>query len=245
MLFKLAIIEDNGLDQLSIMQLLDMWQEQSSRQLEVTCFEDSSKLLGAIDEAYGVFDAYLLDIGLREPQEGLTLARAIHSSDKEIPIVFISNRRELALDSYDVHAINFIAKPIAEVKFFATLDRITALLEKRSSDNFSYALGKSSKSIPLHQLLYLCTYAPDGHYLLINGEVKERFTMNLDDALAQFPLDLLRCHKSYIVNLMHLRQITPALAILSDGSEIPIGRVYLGSVRERFGAYHRITRRCS
>jgi len=242
MLIRAAIVEDSVQDQRLITQLLEEWAGQSSHQLEVTTYEDSDKLLGSIDEAYGVFDVYLLDIEMRTPQEGLSLAQMIRSTDKELPIIFISNRRELALESYDVHALYFIAKPIDETRFFAAMNRLASILSKRSTDHFAYSTGRISKSMPLHEVVCISTYASDGHYLIINGDPQSRFEMKLEVVANQYPEDLIRCHKSHIVNISHVRQLTATTVILSNESELPVGRIYLNSIRTHFAAYHRTKR---
>ena len=242
MFIRVAVVEDSTQDQIQILQLLNEWMEQSKHHLEVSTFEDSNKLLGAIDEAYGLYDVYLLDIGIRQPQEGLELAMQIRVREKELPIIFVSSRRELALQSYDVHALHFITKPIDKSRFFAAIDRLMDIMDKRKTNYLSFIVSKETRSMPLYEVIWISTSKSDGHYLVINGDPDTRFEMRLDDLVATHSDDLVRCHKSHIVNIAHIRRITPLNIVLSNGTELPVGRVYLQNVRACFAAYHRVER---
>ena len=239
MLIRAALCEDSSHDQNDIQLLLYEWSDKSKHQLELTMFEDSTKLSGAIAEAYGAFDVYLLDIEMKAPKEGLALARHIRERSKDIPIIFISSHRELALDSYDVHALHFIPKPVETSLLFPTLERLAELLERRNSTQFIYSAERNTTSVPLHEVIYLSTYEADGHYLCINGNSDTRFLMKLEEAAADYPEDFARCHKSFVVNVSHIRRLGANYLILSDGTELSIGRTYLSEVRARFAEYHR------
>ena len=47
----------------------------------------------------------------------------------------------------------------------------------------------------------------------------------------------LRIHKSYLVNMRHIRRISNYRAFLDTGEELPIPRLRYQSVREAFVAY--------
>ena len=236
MLLRIGICEDIPEHQIVVLNLLNDWVKQSKHHIDTTVYADTTKLLGDIDEAWGAYDVFLLDIEMREPKEGLELARRIRTKDKHIPIIFISSHRELALESYDVRAMHFIAKPIDRTVFFDTMNYLGDLLENRSKIFFVFPAGKNRGTMPLHEIIFI---EADGHYVSINGDRNMRYPMKMDSIVTEYVGMLVRNHKGYIVNISHVLGFTSSIVTLSNGIELPIGRVFLETLRECFVKYHR------
>ena len=57
----------------------------------------------------------------------------------------------------------------------------------------------------------------------------------LEEALSAYRF--LRIHKSFLVNMKHIRRISNYLAVLVCGEELPVPRLRFQKVREAFVAY--------
>ncbi|MCL2548878.1 MAG: LytTR family DNA-binding domain-containing protein, partial [Symbiobacteriaceae bacterium] len=167
-------------------------------------------------------------------------AHKIRADNEHIPIIFITRHDELALDSYGVHALNFIVKPIDEARMFTTLDRLASILERRVKGFFSCNIEGTLRRFPYYEILYFVTDAADGHYILINGDASLRFRNKISDLVNSNPEIFILCHQSYIVNLDHLRTIQGNTATLSDGSVVAISKGNLSRVRQRFLNQYRV-----
>ena len=243
MLLRIAICEDDAHDLSDLVLLLQSWAKEQGHTLEYAAFSDSTKLLGAIDEAYGRYDLYLLDIEMHRPEEGLELARAIRRVDEHLPLVFITSHRELAFDSFDVSAFGFVGKPISErrnsERLVNALDRLIRAREQQETVYFTCTTESRVLRLPLYDIRYFCTCSRDSHYLLINGEEELRFRRRLGDIQREYPDALCSIHQSYLVNLEHVISLRAQTLLLSDGEELPISRGELQQVRQRFAAYQR------
>ena len=239
MLIKAALCEDNLHDQREASRLLQRWADLAGHELQLSVFADSTKLIGAIDEAFHSFDVYLLDIEMNKPQEGLDLSRIIRRHSDTIPIIFLSSHHELTYAGYDVQALHFLVKPIDEDRFHKTMDRVSAILEHQRTSLFLCTIEGNLVRYPFSELLYLRT---DGHYLLLNGDIALRFRAKLSEAAEQYAEHFVICHQSYAVNIEHVRSLSMTEARLSDGSLIPISQKRLAAVRQRFAATFGIDR---
>lgn len=59
----------------------------------------------------GLYSAVFLDIILKD-MTGIETARAIREQDSQILLVFTTAERDFALDSYEVHALDYLVKPV-------------------------------------------------------------------------------------------------------------------------------------
>ena len=233
MLIRMAIVEDSIYDQREAKAYVGQWSQQSNHDVQISVFDDSDKLLGVIDDEFEKFDVYLLDIEMKTPHEGLDLAKAIRKKYERIPIIFITSHTELAIRGWDVHALHFLGKPIDEPHFFATLDRLAAMLQSRKQDNFVCTIEGEMRRFLLYEIRYI-TSDIESHYLLLNGDKTLRFRGKLSDIAANYAETMLICHQSYLVNIEHVRTLNSNMLTLSDGMTINVSKANLANIRKRF-----------
>ena len=53
----------------------------------------------------------------------------------------------------------------------------------------------------------------------------------------RLPPQFVRCHKSYIINIMYVDSIIGSLIYMADGTQIVAGRKYLADVRKELLAF--------
>ncbi|MEK3719507.1 response regulator [Paenibacillus sp. FSL H8-0034] len=70
-------------------------------------------------------DVVFLDIGMPE-MNGLTAAEYIQQIDNNIQIVYITAYAQYALEAFELHALDYLLKPVDPVRFSKTLNRIQA-----------------------------------------------------------------------------------------------------------------------
>ncbi len=78
------------------------------------------------------FDIVFLDIEM-DGMDGMSCARKIRQSDKDIPIVFLTSHTEMAVEGYEVSAFRFLQKPVDDTKLKRTLQDLIELFERNRS----------------------------------------------------------------------------------------------------------------
>ena len=61
--------------------------------------------------------------------------------------------------------------------------------------------------------------------------------MSLGNILSVLPRDFVQCHRSYIVNMRHIRKLAATTITLSNKTTLQIGRNYLDSVRHEYALF--------
>ncbi|MGM7634407.1 LytR/AlgR family response regulator transcription factor [Bacillus sp. Hm123] len=160
-------------------------------------------------------DCYFLDIELGSSLTGLELASNIREYDPQASIIFVTTHAEMLqlTFTYKLAALDFIVK---REKVELTHQLITALevaYQKYKQlghvdegHYFQLKIGELIKNIPYEEIYFFATssqvhkielHTKNGHYEFY-GKLKE-----LESLDSRF----YRCHKSYIINLQHVREI--------------------------------------
>lgn len=169
-------------------------------------------------------DLLFVDINMPD-LNGMKLSHLI----KGLPtrVIFHTAYSQYALESYEIHAVDYLLKPVAFERFLLAISRLPALGAGAAENpdeghrNIFIKSGTEIHQLNTAEVLYL---QKDGHYIvfkLSNREVLSRMT--IADALKIMPRDLfLQTHRSYIVGLDHVEVIQKQFARIGK-TEIPIG----------------------
>ena len=162
----------------------------------------------------------------------------------EVPVIFVTAYDEYAMKAFEVHAVDYLLKPVGKERLAAALQRVrTRSPEKppvpaelsvaaRPAGQFAERLvvkdGTRVTLIPVTRLDY--AEAQDD-YLALASEgkkhLKQQTIASLEAALD--PRQFVRIHRSYVVNLERVTRIEPygkdsRVAVLSTGVRLPVSR---------------------
>lgn len=116
---RCTICDDQQKEQDIIFVLLNKYMDMHGHVAKIDQFSSGEELL-ATDTS--VYDLIILDIFMGE-KTGIATAEELMARKANAKIVFCSTSNEFAAESYEVNALRYLTKPIAEDKFFKTLDR--------------------------------------------------------------------------------------------------------------------------
>ena len=95
------------------------YSEEKQEPLAVECFENG---LNFISDYKASCDIALMDIEMPH-MNGLDTARKLREFDSQIPLIFITNMAQYAINGYEVQALDFMVKPIEYFNFSLKLDK--------------------------------------------------------------------------------------------------------------------------
>lgn len=90
-------------------------------------------------------DVVLLDVQM-PVESGLELARELSRMELPPLVIFVTAHRGHALDAFDVHALDYIVKPVDERRLAQALARASAMLEQRAGH--AQALRQFTDPVP-------------------------------------------------------------------------------------------------
>jgi len=198
-------------------------------------------------------DLVLLDVQMPE-LDGLGVVRTI-GPDHMPPVVFVTAHDQHAVDAFEVHALDYVLKPVHRARFNGAIDRVVGLIRSGSAVNRSRPLAEVLERLSPpgperlaiksgDRVLYLrvadidwIEAADDLVRLHVGKTVHDhRATMSqIEQRLP--PSKFMRIHRSTIVNVERIREFHPWfqgdwILVLADGTRLQSGKSYRKRIRE-------------
>ena len=222
---KLAICDDNKNQLHSIAQMLERYVTPEGEKVRYDLYGNALDLVSSLSS--GRYDALLMDI-LMPGLNGIEAARDIRQINEDIPILFLTSRPEFAVDSYRVHAFDYLMKPVDEAE----------LLKEFVSHMLTIQNAKELHVISLSQLEYVEINNRTLLFHLIDGETKalRGKLSDYEENLLSQP-NFLKIHRSYVINMDHMKSLNKNSFETMTGKEIPISRNLLTEVHTQYVNY--------
>lgn len=235
---KIIVCDDSKEDLAGINGLLAKYKQiNAGARFDVLQFTDSNTLYQKIpEEEHG--NIYILDM-IMENKTGIDLGSLIRGIDGQSIIIYITSSDDYALEAYHVHAIRYLLKPIREELFFEALDYALADLSKTKKDvMYQIKTKKGLVSIPYARIEYIENYSRTLHiYLTDQSTIQSIFIRkSFDEEIRQLTQDkrFLQVHKSFLVNMDHINQLTPKTIIMESGKDIPVSKAKAADVKKKY-----------
>lgn len=204
------------------------------KDIETAIFYSGDEVL-FLNDAKLPYDLLFLDIEM-QGISGLELAKKIRENDMNVPIVFITGISDYVFEGYEVGAYRYLLKPIKKEKLFEIIDHFYV---KRYVEKYTIINTHDETIKLLNQDIYYVEAM--GHYLnLYTNKTSYTIKMSIKDFYNQLNDEcFLVSHRSYIVNLKHIKAIKKDLVILENKKEIPLARSYYRSFNEAFIKFYK------
>ncbi|WP_026499410.1 LytR/AlgR family response regulator transcription factor [Butyrivibrio sp. WCD2001] len=193
---------------------------------EIILFESGEAFLDAFRP--GLYDLIFMDI-LMPGMGGVDATTRIRSIDASVPIVFATSSQDHAMEGYKNRVIRYLMKPFDSTEVSEVLELAASM--KHTQGGVSIRVGGKDMTFPFEKICYVEQSSHTLYFHMANGATIQ-LTGKLDNIEAQTPDDsFIRCHKSYLVNLAHVKSVDKDLQVLQmkDGDSVHIRRE---SVRE-------------
>ncbi len=190
-----------------------------NREIRLRTFLSGEELLN--DE--GQIDILFLDIQMKG-MDGLETARKLRAGQFRGFLIFITVLKEMVFQSFEVQAYDYLVKPVDEKQFGKTMERLFASMQNASEDSLLVQKGYEGRIIREDEIVF-CEVIDRKIYLnLASGEVVNYYERieNLETKLGSH---FFRCHRSYLINLKHLKGYKNGTACMDNGKEVPVSRL--------------------
>lgn len=183
------------------------------------------------------FDILFLDV-LMPGENGIDVATEIRNYDKNAKIIFLTSSAEFAVQSYTVNAFYYQLKPICEESFFRLMDAVLSQCKKEQASSLILHCKNGITRINPTQLEYCEVIHRTLFIHLTSGKVQE-CSGSLNELAGQLvPYgSFLRPHRSYLVNLEYIQNLSYRAITMSCLAEIPIPRGKYNEIKNAFLEY--------
>lgn len=190
-----------------------------NREISLRMFSSGEELLSY----NGQIDILFLDIQMKD-MDGMETARRLRADQFRGFLVFITVLKEMVFQSFEVQAYDYLVKPVDDKQFEKTMDRLYASMQNASEDSLLVQKGYEGRIIPKDEIVF-CEIIDRKIYLnLASGEVVDYYE-RIENLETKLDNRFYRCHRSYLINLKHLKGYKNGTACMDNGKEIPVSRL--------------------
>ncbi len=237
---QIALCDDEKACHKTIQDLIGQYRQANpDRSLLLSSFYSGKELLNHVDERGG-FDLYILDCIMPE-MDGIELGTALRKRNDHGLFFYLTTSPDFALDSYRVDALDYLLKPVDEPLFFRSLDKAFASFSRTAREMVPVKTAGSVRILPVADIRYaeragkrICYYMADGSMIpgmTFNGS----FMDAVSDLLTRN--GMLLVGSSFVVNLIHVTEVTKTDMVLTGNLRVPIPRRLYDAVKKEWAAF--------
>ena len=228
--FRIVVIEDQSAELEKLSSALLLWKQQSTIAYSMEALS-SGELYLEQENTEDFQDLFFLDIQL-PGMDGLAVARHLREVGYRGYIIFLTAFREYVFEGYNVHAFQFLLKPVNPDALCTCMNEI---IKELSEASYIFQDKQNTIQIPYREIL---TFSSRLHYvdILTADNLFCQYT-TLGKIMDNLPDYFIRCHRSHIINMQHIYKISRSSIYLSNNTHIAIGRSYLDMTRNAFLKY--------
>jgi DNA-binding LytR/AlgR family response regulator len=215
----------------------------------VECADDGhDALVMASAQAY---DAIFLDVRMPD-LDGLELARVLRRFAHPPQLVFVSAYESAAVDAFELHALDYLRKPVSRARIEETLERISVAMENTGSDGqhrshqpvadgelvaVANVRGSATRLLARSSILYVQSHGDFVRIVTADGRYLLRARLADVERLWE-PFGFVRVHRQFVANLYKAIELRPQLGgtadlAFADGQTIPIARRHVAELGRR------------
>jgi len=230
---RIALCDDEQIQRDQINIILEEYRTPSGEKCIVDIYTNAIDLLAALKTVD--YDALLLDV-IMPGFSGIDAARDIRKDTMSLPIVFLTSSPEFAVESYRVHAFDYLLKPVNTGDLYRTLNHLFSLTA--GNDCLNIKNSKGMYSISYNQLEFVEISNRVIHFHCSDGsciEVRAKLS-DYEDILLERK-NFLKVHRSYIINMDLMKSFDKKQFVAITGEIVPVSRNMVHEVLDSYMQY--------
>lgn len=224
-MFIIGICDDEELHRQHIRELCEQYFAEYPQEHEYVEFHSGEAVLeygDAAENSDSKLHLLFLDVEMGE-LDGIEVLRKVEDADWIWRIVFVSSHEEMVWKSFGIKTLEFARKPVE----YWQIEKWMNIAGRENKENvmLEYTSGILKHYVALEDIYYL---KADGNYTILH---KKDEAVLVSEKLKHWQkrtemLPLVRIHKSYLINMLHVKRWEAGKVTLENGAELSIGRQY-------------------
>lgn len=200
---QIYVVEDYANDYEILKQHIARFSEEEGIECSVTYFKDGVELL---ENYKGQCDVVFADIDMPY-MNGLATIRKLRLMDANVPVIFVTNMAQYAIDGYEVNALDFIVKPVEYFNFKLKLKKALRYGESANQKTIFLDSGYEMRKIRISDIIYVEKERNYVVYHTTSGSFRERGTLGAaEEKIADGSVG--RCNSGCLVNYRYIKSYT-------------------------------------
>ena len=168
-------------------------------------------------------DILFLDIQM-DGIDGMETARKMRSQNYNGYLIFITVLKEMVFQSFEVQAYDYLVKPIEEECFEKTMERLFSAMQNAKDASLLVQKGYESNIIAFDDIVF-CEIIDRKIYLHLKTEEVIDYYDRIENLETKLDGRFFKCHRSYLINLSHLKSYKNGMAYMINDKQIPVSRL--------------------
>ena len=182
------------------------------------------------------YDFIFLDIDMKGIS-GIDTARILRQKDRKAKIIYVTAYDDFKDYAFAVHAFAYLVKPVDKGKIQSILREALAYTETPETiPSVCFQTSDGLQDISTRDIYYFEYQNRRLKMVTAAGDFWIQDSIH-HMARRMEPWDFLMPHKSFIVNLFHIRNIKGYDILMTDGSLIPLSQKKSADFRKKLAAY--------
>lgn len=218
-MINIAICDDNSIFLDELVCLVDKILTEAHTILKFTNAQD---LINHIENySDECIDIVLTDIEM-PGSNGIAMAKELKQFHPRLQFIFITNYTEYIEEAFSVEPVFYILKPVDPQRISQALNKAILKIEAENHNTFNVVSKNKVLRIRFDEIKFIESY----RRIIIIHELRQNteLVMKLDDFCKQTPKFFIRTHKSYLVNMNMIRNISNNRIELFGGETVPVAK---------------------
>lgn len=216
-MWNVAVVEDDENDFNSINDFLLRYAKEKNNIITIKRYKTADSFLF---EYQKVFDIIFMDI-MMPGTNGMDSARKLREIDQDTILIFVTTISRMAIQGYEVGALDFILKPLEYPSFFMKLDRAFTKIKKEDEKSLCLKTKEGLFVFKENELLYVEVI---NHRLIYHFADKD---VEIYGSLKNAQNELNKQHfyktnNCYLVNMSHISGIDGYDLILDNKATLSV-----------------------
>lgn len=231
-MMKIAVVDDMKEDRDLLLNLLRQFFGRYDFRTEYAEFSCAGDFLEALKP--DAYDLVFLDIFM-DGMNGMDAARILYRTDPDCMVIFLTTSPDFAIKGYEVHAYQYLLKPLNRETLFAVLPECVQKAEQ-SHKRLCVRIDRNDMELPFSKIVYAMTSGRNttlhltGTTLTLSSHVS--FSRVIEPLLAD--RRFLSCNRGLIVNMEHVDRLLEDGFLMDNGEKVPISRREYTQARRRY-----------
>lgn len=239
---NIAIVEDTQVGIEILRNLLFEYAAANGVSLDVDCFVSAEDFL----RNYHSFRYTLIFMDIyMGGMDGIEAAERLRETDSATLIVFLTASSSHMPQAFNVHAYDYIRKPIDPVRLYRLMDEIRGMQGRKSNESeLSFVCSRKEYSLPFSDIVSITV---SGNYLEVTAKDGKVYSprMTFSAACDRLAKDtrFLMVLRGVLVNMDEIESFSEHSCCLRNGSELPINVKSAKKIRQIWMNYSFARRR--
>ena len=200
-------------------------------ELKISLFDNKADFDKIFVSCADAFDIIITDIEMPD-MNGIEFAKYVRTKNEQVRIIFLTNYLEYATEIYDTEHTFFVLKKDAESKLPAAIKKAVSQLDSIQAEFIAVETDHLGTAvININDIIYIERYKRVSIIKTASGNVITHWNLDKLQKLIKSK-KIFRVHRSYMVNMKHIKRFSCYDLTMTDDTIIHITRNYSKEFKE-------------